>query len=211
MSATSDRGAHVDARRGRWLLLAVLLAGSPTLLAGQNVEDTTWVTPDGTRALRQRVVVDAPLDSVWRIYATPEGLRSVVAPVADIELEVGGTRSAVYDPAGRIGDPGTIVNEILTYLPREMFSLRVRRAPADFPYPGAVKELWTVVELDETLSGSVRVTATMLGFGEGPPWDALLEAFRQGNATELRRLARRFETGPVNWEEVFSGASPSGG
>lgn len=195
-------------RTQKWLYLflpCLFLGATAADLSSQVVEETSWKTEQGQRVLQQRVLVDAPLNSVWQAYTTPEGLRSFVAPVADITLEVGGLREASYDPGARSGDPGMIVNEILTYLPREMFSLRVKEAPADFPYPDAVKALWTVVQLDETSRGAVWVTVTMLGFGSGHPWDTLYEAFGSGNATELRRLARLFESGPVDWGEIDTG------
>lgn len=173
---------------------------------GQAVENTSYRDADGRRVLRQSVVVEAPVDSAWRAFTTSEGLRSFVAPVAAIDLEVGGRWEASYDRDARIGDPGNIVNEILAYLPGEMLSIRVRRAPPDFPFPEEVKELWTVIQFDEAGPERTRVTETMLGWEEGRAWDALYAAFERDNATVFRRLRERFRTGPVDWEE----AAPEG-
>lgn len=191
-------------------LVAGLVAGlvasvAPSDAAAQVVETDALRMADGRRALRQSAVVDAPLDSVWTAYTTVEGLRTFVAPVVDIDLRVGGIREASYDPDAGVGDPGNILNEILAYLPREMFAMRVKRTPPGFPFPEAVKELWTVVQLEAAGERRVRVTATMLGFGAGEPWDALYEAFERDNATELRRLVERFESGPVDWRRVRDG------
>lgn len=178
---------------------AVFLA--PAALVSQAVEGASRAGTDGRRVLRHEVVVPAPLDSVWRAFTTSEGLRSFVAPVAEIELEIGGRWEASYDPDARIGDPGNIVNEILSYLPRRMLSIRVRQAPDGFPFPEAVKRLWTVFLFEEVGDRRVRATSTMLGWGEGHPWDALREAFERDNAIVFRRLVRRFRTGPVDWSE----------
>lgn len=181
---------------------AAVLAAWPGSGLGQAVENTSYRDADGHRVLRQSVVVEAPVDSVWRAFTTGEGLRSFVAPVAEIDLEVGGRWEASYDRDARIGDPGNIVNEILSYLPREMLSIRVRRAPPDFPFPDEVKEVWTVIQLEEMDDGRSRVTETMLGWKEGRAWDALYAAFERDNATVFRRLSERFRSGPVDWDEV---------
>ena len=178
---------------------AVLLGALPVVLSGQTKDGGARTAAEEGRTLRQQVTVDAPPDSVWRVFTTSTGLRSFVAPVAEIELRVGGRWEASYDPEARIGDPGNIVNEILSYLPGEMLSIRVARAPPGFPFPDAVKELWTVIQLEATGSGGTRVTSTMLGFGQGAPWDALHASFERDNDTVLRRLRRRFATGPVDW------------
>lgn len=180
---------------------AVLLGALPVVLSGQTEDGTARAATEEGRTLRHQVTVDAPPDSVWRVFTTSTGLRSFVAPVAEIELRVGGRWEASYDPEARIGDPGNIVNEILSYLPGEMLSIRVARAPPGFPFPDAVKELWTVIQFEETERGGTRVTSTMLGFGRGAPWDALRAAFERDNATILRRLRRRFAAGPVDWSE----------
>lgn len=158
------------------------------------------------------MVVDASLDSVWKAYTTAKGLRTFVAPVVDIDLRVGGIREASYDPDARVGDDGNILNEFLAYLPQEMLAMRVKRTPTGFPFPEVVKELWTVIHLDELGERRVRVTATMLGFEAGEPWDTLYETFERDNATELRRLVERFDSGPVNWRRVGAeGSEPTEG
>lgn len=193
------------------VLAAVAAAAAPAAVSAQAVHSTTSTTADARGVLRQCVVVEAPADSVWRALSTAEGLRSFEAPVADITLAVGGLRREIYDPGGRLGGPRTIVNEILAFVPNEMMAIRVKRPPAEFPFPEAVKELWTVMELDDVGGERVRVTVTMLGFGEGSPWDTLRGFFRKGNATVLRRLAARFRTGPVDWDTVFTETDDSEG
>jgi len=184
---------------------ALLALAGASSVAGQEVADSSYVAPDGRRVLHQSAVVDAPIDSVWSAFTTSEGLRSFVAPVAAIDLRIGGRWEASYDAAARIGDSANIVNEILSYLPRRMLSIRVRRAPPGFPYPGAVKELWTVIELREIPDGRVRVATSMAGYRSGEPWDDLYAAFRRDNAIVLRRLVRRFRTGPIDWAAEAGG------
>src|SRR5688572_6761423 len=52
-------------------------------------------------------IVEAPLDAVWAAWTTSEGLRSWMAPHAEIDLRVGGRMRANYNAQGTLGDrPG---------------------------------------------------------------------------------------------------------
>ena len=41
--------------------------------------------------------------------------------------------------------PQTIENVILSFEPRRMLSVRVAKAPENFPFPNAIRHTWTVV------------------------------------------------------------------
>jgi hypothetical protein len=44
----------------------------------------------------------------------------------------------------------------------------------------------------------------MLGWRDGSPWNELYTRFERDNATVLRRLAKRFTSGPIDWSAVFN-------
>src|SRR5512142_165549 len=75
--------------------------------------DTSFVSPNGERVLRQEIIVPATLEEVWQALGTAEGLRSWMAPVVDLQLRTGGHWWANYDPAAKITDPSTIRNTVL--------------------------------------------------------------------------------------------------
>jgi hypothetical protein len=58
---------------------------------------------------------------------------------SEVELKVGGRMRTHYDSKGRIGDPKTIENTIISYDPERMLSMRVTKPPEGFPFPDAVK------------------------------------------------------------------------
>ena len=60
------------------------------------------------------------------------------------ELAVGAVPVAFDDPAGEIGDPGTIVNTILAYDPKRMLALKATGYPEGFPFAEAAKATWSV-------------------------------------------------------------------
>jgi uncharacterized protein YndB with AHSA1/START domain len=167
----------------------------------QTVANTSYVTPSGERVLQHQAVVDASLADVWGAFTTSEGLRGFVAPVARIDFRVGGLWEASYNPQARIGDPGNIRNEIITYVPLRLLAIRVVNAPPTFPYPDVIKNVWTVIELEDLGLNRVRVTGSMTGWKTGPSWDAVYKMFEADNAVVLGNLQKRFHDGPRKWEQ----------
>lgn len=136
-------------------------------------------------------VVDAPPEVVWELWTTAKGLRSWMAPHAEIDLRVGGRMRANYDPAGELGDAKTITNTILSYDPGRMLSIKATGLPEGFPYPEAIADMWTVIYLEPLADGRTYVRTVGLGFAEGPSGDRLYEFFERGNSVTLESLQRR--------------------
>ncbi len=86
-------------------------------------------------------VVDASVEEVWKAFTTTEGLKSWLAPHADIELKVGGKMRTHYDPKGQLGDANSIENTILSFDPQRMFSIKATRPPENFPFKNAIKDM----------------------------------------------------------------------
>ncbi len=153
----------------------------------------------GERALCHEVIVAAPVTEVWRLWSTSEGLASWVAPVAAIDLRVGGIWEASYDRNAEIGAPGNIRNRVLSYAPERMVSIAVDSAPPNFPHADIVGNLWTVIELEPVDAQSTRVRVAMYGYGAGDGYDALYAHFDRGNAWTLQQLQARVRDGARTW------------
>lgn len=140
-------------------------------------------------------VIDAPLADVWHAWTTSDGLRSWLAPHAEIDFRIGGTMRANYSPDGELGDAQTIENTVLSFDPYEMISIRVSRAPADFPFPSAIFEMWTVIyfKADGPAKTGVRIVAN--GFSEDEESQAMRAFFDQGNAITLQQMQERIGEG----------------
>jgi uncharacterized protein YndB with AHSA1/START domain len=136
------------------------------------------------------VRIDAPLADCWKAYTTKEGLEAWCVAHAEIDLRVGGLMRTHYDPAGRLGDDNTIENEILSFDPERMISLRVRKAPAGFPFQRAIRSMWTVLYFDAVGEGKTRVTCRSLGFGADDESQKMRAFFREGNAHTLSELRK---------------------
>jgi len=179
----------------------LVLALFVQIAQGQEVSNTSYIDLNGNHVLRHEIIIAAPLQEAWNAFTTTEGLKSFVAPVASIDLKVGGIWEASYNRQAVLGDPANIKNEIMSFLPMEMLSIRIVQTPPDFPNPELVKRLWTVIQFQEVEAERVRVVITMLGWPKGSESDEVYDLFNRGNAYTLFQLYRRFTEGPLRWNE----------
>ena len=156
-----------------------------TLLPGSlRAQDDTRLVHEG--------LVNAPVDQVWAAFTTSEGLESWMTAHAKIELRVGGAMRTQYDPKGTVDDARAIENTILSYEPMGMLSFRVTKAPDGFPFPNAIKTMWTVVYFVPEGDKTTRVREVSLGFGTDDESKKMREFFNRGNAFTLQELQKRF-------------------
>lgn len=190
----------------RFLLLLTMLATWPSLALAQpeapsalEISDCSRPLAAGGRVLCHEAVLPAPVTDVWALFATTEGLRSWLAPVAAIDLRIGGIWETSYDPEARLGDSGNIRNRVLSFLPERMLSIQVAQAPPGFPHADTAVRLWTVIEFEPAGAGATRVRVSMLGYGRSEADDVLYRFFDRGNAYTLQKLAQRIAEGPTDW------------
>lgn len=194
----------------RILLVILGVALQATVAAAGEVMESSYELPDGARVLRHEVLVAAPPDAVWQAFSTSEGLQTFAAPLIRIDLRPGGVWEASYAPEGRFGDPDNIRNEVLSYIPGQMLSIRITNTPPRFPHPELAKQVFTVIEMLRINDPeTTRVRISMLPYGQGEEWDRLYALFRSGNAIVLKRLEERFTSGPVKWPGRVSAPSSS--
>lgn len=171
-------------RKGmRFVLMMAILA---ILSSGARAQDNTPLVHEG--------LVNAPVDQVWAALTTSEGLESWMAAHARIELRIGGTMKTQYDPKGTIDDSKAIENTILSYEPMRMLSFKVTKAPVGFPFPNAIKNMWTVVYFTPEGDKATRVREVSMGFGADDESKKMREFFNRGNAVTLQHLQKRFAT-----------------
>lgn len=138
-------------------------------------------------------IVDAPVAEVWKVWTTRAGLESWLAPHADIDLRVGGLMRATYDPAGTLGDAGTIENRVLAFERERMLTIRVSKAPDDFPFRQIVSGMTTVLSFEPESDGRTLVRVSATGFTDDPDSQRMKNFFARGNARTLTQLQRRFQ------------------
>jgi uncharacterized protein YndB with AHSA1/START domain len=137
-------------------------------------------------------VIRAPVREVWAAWSTSEGLRSWLAPHAEIEMRIGGVMRANYSASGSLDDPQVIVNKILAFEPDRMLSIQVATAPANFPFPNAIFKMWTVMYFEPAEADHTRVRVVGLGFTADEESRRMRAFFERGNAETIENLRRHF-------------------
>jgi uncharacterized protein YndB with AHSA1/START domain len=152
-------------------------------------------------------VVDAPVDAVWAALTTKEGQESWNVAHAEIDLAVGGKMLTHYDPKGKIGDPNTIENLILSFEPKRMLSMRVGNPPKNFPFKEAIKKVWTVIHFDDAGPGRTRLRVVGVGYGDDEESKKLRDFFDKGNSYTLKKLQEKFAARPASSTSKVESAS----
>jgi uncharacterized protein YndB with AHSA1/START domain len=142
-------------------------------------------------------VVDAPVEEVWKIFATSEGYKVLGPALAEVDLRIGGSVRSRYRSDGALGDAETIENTILAYEPPTMMALRIAKTPASFPFKTAWKSTWTVITLAPVETGRTLVRAASLGYGTDEESIAMRRFFEAGNQAVIENVRRHFSSGSV--------------
>ncbi len=145
----------------------------------------------GDRVHVTETTVDAPVAEVWRLFTTREGVESWMVAKAEVDLRVGGSLRTHYDPAGRLGDPNTITNTILSYEPERMLSLQATGIPKDFPHRRGTEGTWSVLYFEALPDNRTRLRLVSLGYGDDPESLAAYAFFEKGNAWTLEQLRKK--------------------
>ena len=155
------------------------------------------------RILRNEIVIQSTVEKAWQALTTEEGVKARMTKSAEIEMKLSGKYHTNYN--GKVGDPGTITNTILSYIPNRMFSFRLGY-PENFTVPDengkavqvpdVVKAgtVFAVVEFEDIGNGRIRARVTMPGYQEGREWDLVYNFFNRGNDYDLQRLKKYLES-----------------
>lgn len=188
--------------------VATLAHAAPSWRDFPGVSNTSYVDPNGDRAIQLTIDVPAPQRAVFDAFTTSEGFGSWAAPVARVDLRTGGVIEASYDPDAKLGDPGNIRNAIVTFVAPRLLVIRNVQAPTDFVDRELFARTVTTIELQPLDEKTTRAIVTNTGYGPGPGFDALYEKFTIGNAYTLAALRKRFVDGPADWSKLRRPRSP---
>jgi len=164
-----------------------------------NVRDESYTEPNGSRALKLSIDIDAPVGKVWTLLNSAEGWRSWAVPVAWVDFGIGGVIETSYTATAVRGQPGNIKNAILAYVPGQMLAIRNIQAPPNFEYAEDFAKTVTVINLRSLSKNRSRVELDGIGFLATPAFDTLLKKFKFGDSWTLEHLKRAAEHGPIDW------------
>lgn len=132
--------------------------------------------------------IDASVDDVWNAFTTAEGLKSWVAPLADIDLRVGGKWRANYNKDGKLGDETTIENTILCYDPKRMLSIKATKFPKGFEFEEAAKGTWSVFYFAKVSDTKTKITIVGLGYNDSEQSKKMRAFFKPANKYSMDQL-----------------------
>jgi uncharacterized protein YndB with AHSA1/START domain len=184
-------------------LRTLLIAAAITIVCDaralcQEAPAKSAVTVTKTEHPRKRldfsVDVPAPLDQVWKCFATRAGMVSWLTPDAKIELRPGGRWLAIFPGVAPGG--GTI----LSYAPEQQLTIHAM-APEKFPTVRreGTTAVFTFIALDDS---HTRVQLSQVGWKSGREWQDAYEHLAVGNAELLTQLLNRFLHGPMDWAKA---------
>jgi uncharacterized protein YndB with AHSA1/START domain len=136
--------------------------------------------------------VNAPVATVWQIFTTSEGYRTTGVDQAAVDLRLGGTIASRRGMTGTLGDAETRVDEILSYEPQRMRTVRNRQMPSSDPQRDAVPGTWTVIHFTPSGDDMTHVRIVVLGFRDTPASQALRKATGEANRAMLDHVAQRY-------------------
>lgn len=153
-----------------------------------------WFALSGTLVAQEGrevfdVEIDASIDEIWEAFTTTEGLKSWVAPLADIDFRVGGKWRANYNKDGALGDASTIENTILCYDPKRMIALKATGFPEDFQFKEAAKDMWSVFYFTPLSEARTKITIVGLGYNESEESQKMLAFFKPANKFTMDQLS----------------------
>lgn len=92
----------------------------------------------------------------------------------------------------RFGDEQTIENTILSYEPMGMLSIKVNRTPDGFPFPNAIKNMWTNMYFEPAGPDQTRIRIVGPGFTSDEESQRMRVFFDEGNSITLKQLQEHF-------------------
>ena len=162
--------------------------------ADERIDIRVETTDAGELILVETVNIRAPVRRVRDAYTTSSGYTSWAAPRAEVDLRVGGSIRAHYDPNGRIGDAQTITIRVVNYVPQRMLTLQ---ANISSNWPEILTEqaaqLYNVILFEPVSEDRTRLVSYGLGYRDSEEMRELMNFFMTANTQLYERLIAMLE------------------
>ena len=171
---------------------AAVLAWSAAAQAAE-VRNTSYVEPNGDRALQLSIDIAAPPATVWKGFVDEATLKRWNIPQVRVDLRAGGAIEEGFDAATGIGSGKSIHHQIVGYLPERLLVLRNISTPPGTPGGAVYPKIVQIVQLEPITTGT-RVTLTGQGYGDDADFGRLYAFFAEHNPEYLVELKTFSET-----------------
>ena len=157
------------------------------------VSNTSYVTQYGDKVLQLSIIVPATVKEVWKLFTTDEGLKKWIAPVAKIDMKIGGSIRTNYDSNKTVDDSSSIKLDIINYIEYEMLTLKVN---LNNSFPAEAKKedknLQEILQFVKVGEHETKIISTMVGWGQGSNWDKAYSFFEKGNVWTYKEILKLF-------------------
>ena len=146
-------------------------------------------TDAGDFILIQELELNASVEKVWAAYTTSEGWQAWVAPVAEVDLRIGGTIRTNYREGGKLTDNDANTLHIVNYVPNRLLTLQ---AEVSANWPDILKEqekqMYNVILFEVIDENTTKLTSYGVGYKDTPEMEKLLEFFVSANESTMEKL-----------------------
>ncbi|HEU4574931.1 MAG TPA: hypothetical protein VFS36_08000 [Chitinophagaceae bacterium] len=164
------------------------------LTSQAQVTNSSYVNNYGEKVLQLSIIVPLDKMAAWELFTTDEGLKKWIAPVAKIDMKVGGSIITNYDKTKTIEDSTSIKLDIINYIQQELLTLKVN-LNNNFP-PSTIREdknLQEVIQFISAGKGRTKIVSNMIGWGHGSDWDKVYAFFEKGNTWTYEEVLKLFK------------------
>ena len=180
----------------RGLFALVLLSMAGIAFAQQQPVVSSQLVQAGSDdlVLVQELMIDANVSKVWKAYTTDAGWMQWAAPLAQIDLRIGGLIQTHYEPGASIGDAGTNTLHIINFVPERLLTLQAELSDR---WPEVMKQdgerLMNVIVFQPIGSSRTQVLSYGVGYRDVPAYQELMQFFIPANEQLLLKLKAYLE------------------
>ena len=165
-----------------------------SLLTGQTVKNTSYTTQTGEKVLRLETILPVDKKAAWQLFTTDEGLKKWIAPLAHIELKIGGYILTNYDKTKSLVDSSSIKLPIINFIEQELFTLKVE---LNNNFTNNVQRedsnLQEIIQFISVGPKKTKIISSMVGWGQGDDWTKTYNFFVKGNIYTYEELLKIFK------------------
>lgn len=119
----------------------------------------------------KEIIIESPIQAVWRAWTQSEKVTKWFAPAADIESYQGGKYELYYDPSNK-NSMSTIGCRILSYQEPDLLSFNWKGPDQSAPVMNGDNELTLVIVQLEQVESGTKVILEHSGWGHTKEWDS---------------------------------------
>ena len=142
----------------------------------------------------KHATVQLPVDSVWKLWTTHDGLKTFFGRDNKMELAINGDFEIYFLLDAPIGSKGSEGCKVLSYLPYKMLSFSWNTPPEFEELRKSNYKTWVVVDFNPTSVSSTEITLSHIGWPADDKWNPAYDYFNKSWDYVLNSLTKQHPT-----------------